>query len=709
MDKPDLHLNSAVPFGVHTTGASAAECSRACAAFEALLDDPEHFPCSFALNGVFRKGFVGFSVVDRTTEEQPFRRTDTLTLRRGDGLECRIVAALYPRHAAYEWTLWFANRGAADSVRISRLSAADLVIPGKKPRLRGILGDARNENYGSGDGTVSPTYGMNNQPYDIALGLGTPYQMNNVGGCSCNHEFPYFTLQLSEGGTVIAIGWPGQWKAEMYADRSGVHFTDGQQYLDTVLHPGEQLRTPMTTFLWYDGADADRQTNLWRTFMMECNMPRRNGSISLPILSGTSFDTGMMTLCNEQNQIDQIEAYRRCGLTLDNWWMDAGWYTTDVADGAPKVMDDYAFTGTWKPREADFPTHLAAVSDAMHATGGSTLLWFEPERCGLPPADLKEDGSTLKREWLLKGYTEYTRERPGNTTVQLPISMVDIGDPEAYSWLKERIYRVLREGKIDIYREDHNIRPLDFWKQTDGPGREGMTENRYITAHLRLWDEIRADFGDMILDSCASGGRRNDLESMRRAVPMHYTDFFIPDLPRRQAVHRSLFQWFPFFKANCVPGTFGDTPARPIDPFTLCSGMVAMPMICFDTQKPDSETVHSLQSFVGIWRRLNKYFYADYYPLLDWNIDEGSPLAWQFIDPAESAGFVQVFRRGMTEEAAFTVPMKGLQPDTLYRVTEQFTGQTQTLRGDALMETGLPVSISRQPGAALLQFEPVRA
>jgi len=693
------HLNNAVPYGVHITAADPAECRRAQQSYEALLADPAAFPCSFALDGNRQTGFVGFEQVNRATAQQGDKRTDTLVLRRADGLECRVEAALYPRHAAYEWTLWFKNCGSADSPVLSSLNGADFVLPGKKPRLRSIMGDARNERYGTGDGTISPTYGMNNQPYDLPLALGMSYQMVNTGARSCDHEFPYFTLQMADRGTVIAVGWPGQWRAEFYADLTGVHFTDGQQKFAAALHPGEEIRTPMTTLLLYDGADAQRQTNLWRAFMMECNMPRQNGYISLPILSSSSYGTGMMTAATEQNQLEQIAFYRENGVMLDNWWMDAGWYTTDTDEGAPKVEDDYVFVGSWKIREKDFPTHLAAVSDAMHATGGTTLLWFEPERCGIEPDTLKTDGTSLKKEWLLEGYREMYRPRPDGSEVKLPVTMVNLGNPEAYQWMKNRIFTVLKEGKIDIYREDHNYRPLDFLEKTDRPGRIGMAENKYMTAHLRLWDEMRAEFGDMILDSCASGGRRNDLETLRRAVPMHFTDFFIGDLPRRQAMEYSLFQWFPFFKAECASDT--------VNPYCFCSGMTPMTMVYADWRNPEKTEIAKFSGYLDIWRSLNKYFYADYYPLTPWNIDEGSPIGWQFIDREVSAGFAQLIRRPMTEQSRFALRFQALQPDVTYRFTNRFTGKEQLATGTEAMENGIEVEIPDLPGAAVLQFAPV--
>ena len=39
-----------------------------------------------------------------------------------------------------------------------------------------------------------------------------------------------------------------------------------------------------------------------------------------------------------------------------------------------------------------------------------------------------------------------------------------------------------------------------------------------------IGDELRRRHPGMLIDSCASGGRRDDLETMRRAVPILPTD-----------------------------------------------------------------------------------------------------------------------------------------------------------------------------------------
>ncbi len=695
--------NRAVPFAVHNTAATAAECERAAAFYHTMLEEPAAFPCSFALDDKAYKGFgEDFRLMTRLTHEEKLKITDQLSFRHTpSGLSVSAVCALYPQHAACEWTLWFKNETGNDSPRISDLNGCDVVLPGVRARLRGILGDARNESYGAGDMVGGSTYGMNNEPYDRPLPMGLPTEMHPVGGCSCNHESPYFNIQTTAGNVSVAIGWPGQWKATMLSGPEGVRLTTGQQTLDAFLYPGERIRTPLTCLVFTDDDNEPRRVNLWRRFMMECNMPRKAGVISQPTLSSASVHTSNTCFATEENQIECIRDLRENGIAIDNWWMDAGWYYTSL-DGRkrPFVGDDYVFLGDWLPRKEDFPTGMKAISDCMAETGGNTLLWFEPERFSLEEDLLKEDGSTLRKEWLLKGYEEAVRPREDGALI-MPIRFVDLGNREAEDWLFERIAGVMERGGIGIYREDHNIRPLGFWQATDTPGRTGITENKYMVGHLRLWDRLRERFDGMIIDSCASGGRRNDLETMRRAVPLHYTDFFIYDMTRQQAVQSALFTVYPYFKSGyaCEP------EKMELFDYNMRSGMTPFTMV---NTRPDlytGEAGERARAYVQEWRAVNQSFYADYYMLTEWNVDDASPLAYEFIDPVTGEGFVQVYRRPQCDEPVITLPLKGLQPEKKYRLTGYGCALDLVADGAALAR-GLEVLLDTAPSAATIRIEP---
>ena len=55
----------------------------------------------------------------------------------------------------------------------------------------------------------------------------------------------------------------------------------------------------------------------------------------------------------------------------------------------------------------------------------------------------------------------------------------------------------------------------------DGEDRQGITEIKHVVGYLAYWDELLRRHPEILLDS---DERRNDLESMRRAVPLWRSD-----------------------------------------------------------------------------------------------------------------------------------------------------------------------------------------
>ena len=69
--------------------------------------------------------------------------------------------------------------------------------------------------------------------------------------------------------------------------------------------------------------------------------------------------------------------------------------------------------------------------------------------------------------------------------------------------------------------------PLSNWRENDAEDRQGITENHLVTGYLAYWDELRRRHPNMLIDTCASGGRRNDIETLRRAVPLLRSDWLL--------------------------------------------------------------------------------------------------------------------------------------------------------------------------------------
>ena len=152
--------------------------------------------------------------------------------------------------------------------------------------------------------------------------------------------------------------------------------------------------------------------------------------------------------------------------------------------------------GTWEVDTNRFPHGLRAVSDYAHKNGIRILVWFEPERV---TADT----------WLTRNHPEWVLGGAKG-------GLLNLGNDEARAWLTEHIDQLITAQGIDLYRQDFNMDPLSNWRSADAPGRQGITEIRHIEGLLAYWDELQRRHPDMLIDECASGGKRNDLEMMRR-------------------------------------------------------------------------------------------------------------------------------------------------------------------------------------------------
>ncbi|MBI3970812.1 MAG: alpha-galactosidase [Chloroflexi bacterium] len=422
------------------------------------------------------------------------------------------------------------------------------------------------------------------------------------------------------------------------------------------------------------GTDWVTAQNVWRRWMLAHNVPRVHGEIPRPFTTGSSFaHFSEMERADEENQKLFIDRYVEHGVQLDYWWMDAGWY---VLDGGR-----WPRTGTWEVDPARFPRGLRAVADHAHAKGVKILVWFEPERVA--------EGTWLDREhpkWLLAA--------PG-----APSKLLDLGNPQAWQWAVEHFDRLIREQGIDLYRQDFNMAPLEHWRAADAPDRQGITEIRHVTGYLAFWDELRRHHPGMLIDTCASGGRRNDLETLRRAIPLHPTDHDYADSAARQSHSYGLAFWMPLH---------GSMICRrdQVDVYAVRSAAGTCLGMGFDVRRPDLDWP-LLRTLVDQWRATAGYLYGDFYPLTAHSTDHRDWLAYQHDCPEIGEGVARVYRRALSPYVAAQFQLRGLDPDATYRVTDLDGDDATEWSGRALMDEGLPVTLTSRPAARVIVYKRV--
>jgi alpha-galactosidase len=587
-------------------------------------------------------------------------------------LQVRCVAIEYHDFPTVEWKVYFKNTGTSATPIIENIQALELEL--KRDANGEFL---LHHNIGS------PADGNDYGPLETPLGPRATKRIGGAGGRPTNADWSYFNLAWPGEGLIVAVGWPGQWAAEFARDDArGLHLRAGQELTHFKLMPGEEVRSPLIVLQFWKG-DWIRAQNVWRRWMMAHSMPKPGGKLPPPqLVASSSRQYDEMIKANETNQVMFIDRYLEEGIKLDYWWMDAGWYNHH-GGGWPRV-------GTWEVDTNRFPHGLRAVSDYAHKKGMRILVWFEPERV---TADT----------WLTRSHPEWVLGGAKG-------GLLNLGNDEARGWLTEHVDRLLTEQGIDLYRQDFNMDPLNAWRSNDAPDRQGITEIKHVTGYLAYWDELRRRHPNMLIDSCASGGRRNDLETMRRAVPLWRSDYAFEAIGH-QCMTYGISLWLPFHGTGTIAARnapYYGSGLTPVEPYAFWSNV--SPSLGFGIDMRVREIDYaSLRQLISEWREMNANYYGDFYPLTTWSRDDQVWIAWQFDRPEEGEGVVQAFRRDKSSYESARLKLRGLEPTARYTVANLDTPATrQELIGSDLRDGGLLVEIPNQPAAVVISYRKVK-
>ena len=244
--------------------------------------------------------------------------------------------------------------------------------------------------------------------------------------------------------------------------------------------------------------------------------------------------------------------------------------------------------------------------------------------------------------------------------------------------------------------------PLAYWRAADAPDRQGITEIRHVEGYLAYWDELRRRHPGMLIDSCASGGRRNDLETLRRAIPLLRSDYqsFAGD-PQyalgNQCHTYGLSSWVPYYGQG-VYYSNDDLIYSVRSHYCPAFGF------CTDVRKEGTDWAH-FRRVVDDWRKLAPCLLGDFYPLTPYSLADDVWIAWQFDRPESGEGIVQAFRRRESIYLAAHFRLQGLDPDASYALTNIDVPGTTVMTGRELADVGLPVAIDQQPGAVVIMYK----
>ena len=344
-------------------------------------------------------------------------------------VECRVKT--FSDFNAMEWVLHFRNKGSRDTPGISDVKVVDLAASSD----------------GAGDWELFYAEGSDANKSDFAardkrFATGDTFEMMPYAGRSSSRSFPYFNVKTPTGGMVFAIGWTGTWKAVISRpSEKAFHICTGMKNLDTYLRAGEEIRTPMTAMLPWQGSDRMDGQNKLRQFILKHHYPKASGAPVVPPLC-SSFNYGDPYPCSEYTcmtssyAVALIHRYAQFGLLPEVFWLDAGWY-----EKAADWEHGYSWAnsvGCWKVDKERFPNGLGEIADAAHEEGCKFMVWFEPER-------------VVKDSYWAYEHPEFLLQAGGGRIEPHPIDretadsyLFNLGDETANKWLQEQVAGGLR-------------------------------------------------------------------------------------------------------------------------------------------------------------------------------------------------------------------------------------------------------------------------
>ena len=634
-------------------------------------------PFSFVYGGKKSDGFIRnwkyesekAPVSEPDVEKYVYSYSDPST-----GLVVRCTVTCFNDFPAVEWVLHFYNSSGKNTPFIEKVAAVDYSFTAGEDGAF-ILHHARGSDAQRNDF----------QPLDEPLQTGKNcYMTPDRGRSSDGAALPFFNIEMPGGqGMMVAVGWTGKWYADVVQTNSKtVALKSGMEKMQLALYPKEEIRSPKICLLFWQGENRMTGHNRFRQFILAHHSPKINGRFTEPPLSA-SVKFGESQPCPEfecvsaEYIIGLVKTYQLYDMVPDVFWLDAGWYEGCGWNKTNGVW--WQNVGNWYPAKERFPDGLRPVADAIHAAGAKFLVWLEPERVR-PQTMIDREHP----EWLIK--------LPGNDNY-----MFDLGNTEARIWLTDYITDFMRKEGVDYYRQDFNFDPYPYWTAHDKPGRIGISEIKHIEGLYAYWDSLLVRFPNMLIDNCASGGRRLDLETTSRSVPLWRTDYQYFEPNGQQCHTYSLNFYLPIHTTGISINS----------DYIFRSGLNAGATGTW-TMGRGNETIEMSRRYMQQFRALRLYFYGDYYPLTSTRDYTSNAvwLAYQLNRPQQKDGIILAFRRADNRDNSIQIKLSGLEKEAVYELFYEDYGIRSRHQGSELMN-GFDITLSTPQASLLIRYKMV--
>ena len=644
---------------------------------------------SFNYNG------VSFSQIEKETVVFKKNQEYITEFLLPDGLKVTKVAHTYEKYGAYEWVTWFTNTSDKDSGIISHLNDADFKIPfdhDEIPSTRSWLpADDAAKIYNPVGSIWWPTNNKIRNRSEFfcdpeTILAGETKHFATSGGRSSQEKAPFFDIYQRRKGVIFAIGWTGQWNCTIAREEDKlIHVQSGIEGVRFKLHPGEKIRTSSIVVMPYECEQNDAHNRFRRLIKDEFSLLGKEERDAQGPLANM-FWGGM----SSEKMIGVIHNIREHNFGYEYIWVEAGWYGNSTQPCPNEFEGDWPnHTGDWNVNPTYHPNGLKDVSKAALDSGMKFMMWLEPERC-----NEKSKMALTHPEWFLR--------RKGEVEGS-DYWLLNLGDEKALDYVVELLSGFIEDLSLSCYRQDFNMDPLPYWNENDEPDREGILQIKHIMGLYTLWDTLLEKFPYLLIDNCASGGRRIDIETLRRSVPLWRSDYMctVNCKPETNQTHTVNFSWWLPYAGAGVGGLMGDTYRT--------RSCYAPAMVCaywgYEGRDFREEDVAWVERTNEEYRQVRPYLSCDFYPVVMSPMDDSNWAVSQYNRPENGDGVILAFRRPLSVCDRAQIQLKGLETDKTYVFYDADSDAPFEASGKELSEEALSVYLPEKRSSKLLFYQ----
>ena len=592
---------------------------------------------------------------------------DTVEVCLVDGnssLRVRLITTIYADRPVITRSMRVINEGPSE-VKLNTAMSAVLDLPDREWHLLQLAGE----------------WGRETHPVDAPLVRGTR-GLRSQRGSSGHQQNPFLALHRpsTTEATGEAIGlsllYSGNFLAEVEVDSADTVRARIGMDPETVrwrVAAGMDLQVPEAVLVWSDeglGGVSDAYHRLYRQRLVTGAWRDKPRPVLFNSWEGVYFDF------DEDTLVEMATAARDLGAEL--FVVDDGWFG--------QRDDDTSSLGDWTVDLRKLPSGLPDLVERVNDLGLDFGIWIEPEMVN-------------PRSRLFENHPEWAVGYPGRPRTEIRNQFVlDMSNPEVVDYLERVIGSILSSAPIAYVKWDYNRVITEPYGASLPADRQNEFFHRYMLGVYDLYSRLTERFPEVLFESCASGGGRNDPGMLAFAPQAWISD--VTDAVDRQRIQYGTSLVYPLVAMGAHVSAVPNHQTGRVTPLDTRAAVAFFGNLGYelDPRALDEAAAERVREQIAWYKQRRELIHGGrFHRLLSPFEGDGNEAAWMVVADERDRALVGWYRTlSVPLPGPGLLRLRGLDPDARYRVTlwpaaDDALARANELErgGDELMRQGL--------------------